>query len=254
MNEVLDDVWVERIERLALGLVPHDAITSTRVREGLHVRIERAAGPEPLPRHATNAFAAWLTLLPGDEVDVLAADGERWYVPRRLRIQLTTDPSTSAAERTLEPLLHPGAGHPLPARATGIRGRVTRDGEPMRWARVELLDPRTGRRLVTAHGDDRGDFVAVLGPSANGAVPPGPIPVRVRVHGPAVAPPFDPEDVLADLPVEIVPVPGRAPDVGVASGAVPPPGYVPTTTGDVDVDLPLGVMRSADLDPFPFAS
>ena len=67
-------------------------------------------------------------------------------------------PTTS---RTWRPLLFPGAGYDLAETATGVRGTVTDAGKPVRWARIEAS--ANGRVIGRAHGDDRGEFLLVLG-------------------------------------------------------------------------------------------
>jgi hypothetical protein len=82
-------------------------------------------------------------------------------------------------------------------------------------------------KLGFAHGDDRGEFLAVLGPNAvpGGAELPSTIAVRVW----AFLPPFDlfdPADPLAGLPLEVA---GAAATSDVLRGTAMPPGYVQQT-------------------------
>lgn len=295
MTAILDSAWSQTATRLAVGVEPHDIATGQRVRRGLDLRLETNASPvrgwrrfggadtltSLLPnvrQHASNRFAITMkraekaaeTAPPRDAVRLRLVDLHRWYVPRRLNVALADhvailqreeDPTLDAppaSNRVIRPFMYPGGAHPRAPRATGLAGRVLRNGTPMRWSRVMLEDRRTGQPVVTAHGDDRGEFVAILGQASGGTLPTGPIPVRVHVFGPALAPTSasDPElpdvDSLWDLPIEDLPVPARGVRPDVETGIALPPGYVATSTGPIDLDLPLGVVRSHDAPDFIF--
>jgi hypothetical protein len=172
-----------------------------------------------------------------------AAPPRRW-IPRRFDVPLwSTDeleapdvaspPSgpLPAESRLLRPWLLPGPGYAPPGGATGVRLRVTRAGNPVRWARVDAFGDG-GLRVGWGHGDEHGDVLLLL--TDTGALPP-PAPSRLdvvlRVHAPAEAVDPDPLDPLADLPVETVgrsAVPPTAQDLDndLLRGITPPTGYV----------------------------
>jgi hypothetical protein len=121
----------------------------------------------------------------------------------------------------------------------------------MRWARVEARVPASGTLVGRAHGDDRGEFLLLIG---SGAIPVGdlvdPLPIRVTVFGPAAPPvPGSPDlpaqDPLWDLPIETASAAG-APDP-VSAGEDLPTGYAGTSTSRV-VDLTLGRLMSGVAD------
>jgi len=144
-------------------------------------------------------------------------------VPRRLSLPLVdpddllpgTPPGPRASGfRIWRPAVFPGAAYPVHATATGLRGRVERDGEPVRWARIEARDGED-RVVGRAHGDDRGEFLLVLDPAA---APPGDprttLDFTLVVRAPAAAPEPDPAppgplrartDPYWDLPLEVLP-------------------------------------------------
>jgi len=165
-------------------------------------------------------------------------------VPRRLRFPIL---GQAAAEtrpprfRVRRPVLFPGAAYDVSSGATGLRGRVLRAGKPMRWARVEARLPAAGTLVGRAHGDDRGEFLLLIGSEASpvGDVVP-PLEIEVTVFGPA-APPVPPDadrpkiDPLWDLPLEQTAAPGD-PDP-VAEGEAQPAGYTATTTQTIDLEF-----------------
>ncbi|MFV0259213.1 MAG: hypothetical protein ACK5PP_12295, partial [Acidimicrobiales bacterium] len=107
--------------------------------------------------------------------------------------------------------------------------------------------------------DDRGEAVILLGPSERGAVPTGPLTVRVEVFGPAVPPgPAAGDrpglDPWWDLPVEDLPIPAHGLVPAVEAGTAVPAGHVASTTGPIDLTLPLGHVRSHDLPDLDFVA
>lgn len=141
----------------------------------------------------------------------------RWFVPRRLSVPpvLTDGEPPVALDNVREAWLWPGAAYPLPSHATAIRGTVWRTVAPgvrarVPWARVLITRPGNGApnvnteaRLAHGHGDDRGEFVAVLGPGAvTGAALPALLPVHLWVYLPPVWPDFDPAQPVDSLPLE----------------------------------------------------
>jgi hypothetical protein len=174
----------------------------------------------------------------GRSRDPRTVGGGRRIVPRRLRVAIATEAVVLAAEadpatpphpiwrRTFPIECFPGAAADLASGSTVIRGRILRSGPigelvPVRWARV-LAETTAGVEVGWAHGDDRGEFVLVVRPSAgNVTVPTDPFPVVLTVGAvlpPPVPNPLDPllpqVDPLWDLPLETVvasPLPATEP-------------------------------------------
>jgi len=186
----------------------------------------------------------------------------RCFVPRRLSIEPALDAAgvpRANADNLRTVWLWPGAAYPVPARSTGVRGQVLRDlgggrQAPVPWVRVICTRPGAGAPdlateavLGWAHGDDRGEFLLLLGA---GAVPaggdlPARVDVRLWVCLPPPLPVFDPHDPLASLPLESA---GSEAFNDVLSGQTLPPSHVPQAPRDLSVHLgQVHVMPPADL-------
>jgi hypothetical protein len=193
---------------------------------------------------------------------VRVVDRQRRYVPRRFSVPAPDQPSVMAADeanaldpalplipRAFRPALFPGAAYGAAAGATVLRGVVLAAGtsKPVPWARVEActaqpidvvddngnvvpIQPVLGR----AHGDDRGEFLLVVGSLPRDVVvtsvtPDIELEVRVRARPQPVqfqtpdSPLGSPSDPLWQLPIELVP--NLDPDGGVTLGVADPPGY-----------------------------
>lgn len=276
-------------QRLMLGLEPLEGWRDGRLRHAVRIDLEhpgwtpadprasyRRAQTPGAPRPSISRYDAGrhallvhplLDALPADQrhVDLRLYDHRRRYVPRRLQIPLLAAADADAQEgaarapaslRTRRPLLFPGANHDVEQRATGLRGRVLRDGAPMRWARIEaqLL---AGNVVGRAHGDDRGEFLLLLRPEAAVGALTDPLTLRVTVSGPTVAPvPADPglpaRDPFWDLPLERLPAPVASPlPDPVSAGTVPPTGFVTSLGATRQVAFPLARITSTE--PFVFA-
>ncbi len=283
MNTVLPESWVENVHRLALGLETLDAARATRVAHPLRVvmdeslmglrrpaverhpsclhallyepgvgdhvnlRFFESAPPFPVRRHG-----------PTPPVDLLTQMRSipRRFVPRRIRYPILTladaEAGTSAL-RVRRPRLFPGAAYDLDAGMTGVRGRVERAGELVRWARVSATLPGSVTIIGRAHGDDRGEFLLLLSSLAStiGDLE-DPITIRLSIFGPLIEPvPDRPEqpglDPWWDLPVEAaLPIDPLDPDSdAVSAGETLPAGYAATVTRDIE--LPLGMVLSEPL-------
>ncbi len=181
----------------------------------------------------------------------------RQYVPRRLSLTPVQSggvpPSSLANIRTA--WLWPGATYPLAANASAIRGCIRRGASlasalPAAWARVVVTRPGAGvadfaseTPLAWAHGDDRGEFLVVLGTQAvpGGVILPATMALRLWVFlAPAVT--LDAADPLASLPLEVA---GSDPLNEVLSGRAIPAGYV-MQPDFVDITLPPGVLSGVD--------
>jgi hypothetical protein len=228
MNDFLPSRYVEVIQRLALGIEPIDAQCARRLSYPLQVGYDVAQFGLRRPaieRHNSNLFA--LRYQPGvpQQVDLRFFDlSEPFYnpqndrrrvVPRRLSIPVLTLAQVEAEEaiarkefrrRIRRPVFFPGAAYDFSATTTGLRGRVMRDGRPMRWARVVA---NLGATVVgRAHGDDRGEFLLLINAQVtSGSELPNPLEIDVQVFGPQIAPTPVPADLpqrdpLWDLPLE----------------------------------------------------
>ncbi len=281
-DEILTTVGPASVlHRLALGVVVLDGLTSltasgsTRVGRQVHRRL-LGRGYRPswpcldLDRVGPGRFRIrHATALPHDVV-LRFDDPTRRYVPRRVSIPLwpLTDVSDDSpgnyvpvGSRTLRLWLHPGAAYPLPRSSTVVRGRVTRDGLPVRWARVDATDGAGNVHLGRTHGNDRGEFLLVLG-DVNQNPLESTVGIALTVSGPPVATPPDEvaEDPLADLPVEPVARPGVPPlpadlDNPVLRGVTDPPGYVANTAPSTHLTVPVGaelvLTQDVDFTPQP---
>lgn len=251
MNRFLPSRYVEIIHRLALGVEPMDAQRGGRLGyqlQAIYDSQQTGLPRPPIERHTSNLFS--LRYQPGvtTQLDLRFFDSakrlyrpehdRRRIVPRRLRIPILTLADVENAEqadkngfrrRIRRPVFFPGATYDFSAATTGMRGRVVRNGAPMRWARVvATLD---GTSVVAGHaqGDDRGEFLLLINANVtSGSALPKPLGIEVSVFGPAAAPtPSTPDlplrDPLWDLPLEILAAPGN--DDPVATGVELPAGY-----------------------------
>lgn len=181
MNELLASRYSEIVHRLAAGIEPRDALSRARIGgAGLAVTLESPPGlraARPLEHSGGRWSIRYVPGLPA-HVDVRIGDPARRFVPRRMRLPIVSladvkageagGAPVAAAQRTWRPLLFPGAAYPLVASATGLRGRVMRNGKPARWARVHAQLVPGGEVLWRAHGDDRGEFLLTVGPDPRG--------------------------------------------------------------------------------------
>ncbi len=261
MNQFLPSRFVENIRRLAVGLEPIDSGRGTLVAHRLVVDFDslllrsrqRASRPLDGPRidpHVTNRYVLLFHPAVGNRVDIRIQDPARRFVPRRLRIPIrpaATADNFPQSDRVRRPVMFPGAAYDLTSGATALRGRVTRAGAPARWARVEAV--RGANVVARAHGDDRGEFLLVLDPTAP---PPGdldlrqPLRLNVTAKAPQAAPVPNPpaiekQDPLWDLPIEIPnsindPDPVQ-PEDEMFRGSVDPQGYNGAATVPVDFHI-----------------
>ena len=239
MNLFVEERYDETVWRLALGLEPIDALRGERIGVRLDVALDGV--PTPLPPFEQDPSLGLLAVqdvlrrlhrkpscryvlrydeLVHESVAFRISDPWRRFVPRRLQLtvptlkQVTdserTPPVIPAQRRVRRPYLFPGAAYDVADTVTGMRGRVTRAGKPLRWARIVAKVPGAHDPIGRAHGDDRGEFLLVLGPNA-GVFSPLPstfqLDVEVTAYAPAAAPvkPADgslDDDPLWDLPVE----------------------------------------------------
>jgi hypothetical protein len=228
------------------------------------------AGLPGIPSAPSGRFALRFGRIGGTaraSIVVRVTDRQRRYVPRRFSVPApdeaavvaadaanSLDPTLPLIPRAFRPALFPGAAYGAAAGATVLRGVVLAAGThvPVPWARVEArtaqpidvvddngdvvpIQPVLGR----AHGDDRGEFLLVVGSLPRDVVvtsvtPDIELEVRVRARPQPVqfqtpdSPLESPSDPLWQLPIEVVPDLG--PDNGVTLGAADPPGYTATAS------------------------
>lgn len=256
MNEFLEDGWVESVRRLALGIELTDPLLRSRI--GWPVEVSLDGPPKPRPSwQRSPPLSTWAGAMPASVLErhdscrhvlllngaidgpvaIRVQDRTQRFVPRRLGIEM---PGPIGGGRRVHPALYPGATYPLAAGVVGLRGRIQRDGLPLRWARAEAR--RTTDDLVVgrAHGDEHGEFLLLLtSESSRGAALTLPFRARVTVFGPDVPPdpgadPVAAMDPLWDLPLEEVAL-GPAGDTVLAAEELPD-GYVsrPGSTAEVE--------------------
>jgi hypothetical protein len=260
VNTFLPDSVVEFVHRLAVGLEPLDSTRPSRIARPLEVAVESPAGR--LARSSSGRYklvygpdvAVPVAPAVTTRVDVRFVPWDRRYVPRRMGFTIVGEPailaaeaaggSVPAAQRSWRPRLFPGAAYDVSETATGFRGRVTRGGKPVRWTRVHASFG--GKVLGRAHGDDRGEFLLLLGPNLANVGDLDPLQVKITVL--ALAPPVavDSDDPLADLKLEPTSGPGIVTG-DVLTGVQPPPGYA-LLTERAAVSVRFG--RITSLQPF----
>jgi hypothetical protein len=262
VNEFLPGRFVERVERLILGIEPIDAERRARIARPIDLVLDgvphppmemswRRAGffPDPIgalreiPRH--NSCRHALVFPPGmaSPITIRMYDRSRRFVPRRISYPIPADIRVqSPPSRVRRPALFPGAAYDVSPTATGMRGRVTWSQSvvnevPARWVRVEAAV--NGQIVGRAHGDDRGEFLLILRSPAGGlGDQPSPLEAQVRVFGPAAPPPIPANDPLGDLPVETL---VADPDA-ISAGETMPPGYAANLLSTRTVTFQLGTL------------
>lgn len=241
------------LHRLALGVEIRDALLDRFVSSPVRVGLQTPAPSTRLrPRdwpcrdlEACGPARFRLRHVPAlPSAPVLRLDDvSRRFVPRRFSVhpwpvatldETTGQPYIAVAARLLRAWLWPGAAYPLPRGATAIRGRITHDGLPARWARVTAIGP-TNLVAGRAHVDDRGEFLLVVTEVGQNPLQ-STVSLRLRVRAPAAQVAADPADRCADLTVEDVPRSTAPPlpverDNDVLRGVAAPPGHVTDATG-----------------------
>lgn len=243
--------WVQRLE--AHTQSRHALRLAGRYQRLLARAVELAEST----RHELRAFGARDPRLQAYRVD----QDPRRFVPRRVALTpvLVDGLPPASTVNTRTAWLWPGAAYPLPARSTAVRGRVLRDlgggqSEPIAWARVVCTKPGAGapnfaseKKLGWGHGDDRGEFLLVLGASAvsGGGALPAQIPLHIWVFLPPPEAVWSADDPLASLPLE---------DGGISAlddvlkGRAVPAAYLPQSARALTLKLgEVRTMNEADL-------
>jgi hypothetical protein len=266
MNVLLPGRFIERVDRLMLGIEPLDALREGRVAQPVEIVLdgvprpfdaawieadparawERALGlPDAtgalarIPRHDSCRHALVYRPPLASPIAIRLFDRARRFAPRRIRYPVPADIGTPSP-RIRRPALYPGAAYLAGESATGLRGRVTWNqsavGEvPVRWARVEASIG--GQVVGRAHGDERGEFLLLLDCHAGGLGDlPSPLTAVVTVFAPAAQPALPADDPLGDLPLEAL----LADPDDVSPGHKLPPGYVSSASSSRPVDFTLG--------------
>jgi hypothetical protein len=163
-------------QRLLLGIMPIDILQRDDLIFAVNLAIEGNSGIA-ISRHPSGRFSLSYTPRINDRIVVRLYDLQRRYIPRRLSFPLVTlsqilsieqnHTSNYLVSRARKPMMFPGAAYPITGCATGLRGRVLLNSVVHRWPIVEVrspLDPTAV--LCRARGDDRGEFLLVIPPSA----------------------------------------------------------------------------------------
>ena len=279
-NVILASRFAERVERLLLGIQLMDAHRQQRIASPVEVRVEklpalplsanltrwleaRAASRVPLsdswPRvmqHASGRHAIHYSAGQGNSLDLRILDATQKFVPRRLRIPLTTLGTPEdltvldalpVGSRSRQPVLFGGAAYETNERATGLRGRVVvRTGastRAVRWPRVEARPTSGGAPIAWAHGDANGEFLLLLPPESIAAPAvqlPRTLSLSVTAFGRLSAPspgpplPIQRADTHWDLPLETLGAPGIAHQLDlIALGRVVPGDFDGSATQQV---------------------
>ncbi len=246
-------------------LSPHHSPTPNRF-YGYRVQVSQA--PLGLFRDISGRYS--LIYFPGikDQIDLRVYDYDRNYIPRRMRIPLLTLAQVLAIEvnetsdylggRSRRIAMFPGAAYHAHSKATGMRGRVMRNGEPMRWAYVEASDISDNSFIARTRGDDRGEFLLLLPSLAFQASDlDDSFDVRISIAGPATAPVASTPDLPGqdrfwDLPMEIVPAIGT-PD-NISNGESHPSDHVTALSAVRNVNFQFGrVLNGRDVADFEFS-
>lgn len=265
MNEFLPSQFVERVDRLMLGIEPLDALRAGRVAQPIDVVLDGVPYPPSAPSGAAQAWdqvmgfpdsIGALTRIPRHNscrhallfkpgmkppVVIRMFDRQRRFAPRRISYPVPGDIHTSSP-RVRRPALFPGAAYDVSDTFTGMRGRITWNQStsnevPVRWVRVEATIE--GQVVGRAHGDDRGEFLLLLDSTAGGLGElPAPLTAQVTVFGPAAPVAVPANDPLGDLPVETL----LADPDDVSPGEKLPPGYVSTAQSTRAVIFQLGAV------------
>jgi len=264
MSTFLPEAYAERVHRLALGLEPRDAVSRLRPARHVDVTLDGppGSGRSALARSGSGRYVLLFDGPIDSPVAVRLVPRDRRYVPRRLRFAIpdlqavldaeADDDDVPATGRAWRPMLFPGANYDLSATRSGVRGTVTRAGVPVRWTRAEAIVD--GHVIGHAHGDDRGEFLLVLGQNT-GAVGElsRTLEVTIDVYAHDPAPPVSPDDPLDDLPLEDAAAAGAAFD-DVSAGVNHADGHVVRPGGYALVaHLPLQPLTLGRLTSVPIA-
>lgn len=252
------------LHRLAVAVEGRDALSDRPLETVVTARYRRVPTPtnlaprwQPMVRRGTARFTLTHQLTaatPLPDLQLVIDEPTRRYVPRRFTVtpwQLV-DVAEPAAyvepfARLLRVWLLPGAAYPLPRTATVIRGRVTQNGQPKRWARVQGTTPTSDAGW--AHTDDRGEFVLPIVDAGADLtrVTTDQITVTLRVIGtPAIRDPLPPasertDDLLSEAIARSTnPATPAQLDNDILRGTAVPAGYVENVPPARQETIPVG--------------
>jgi len=227
-NVLLPSRFVERVNRLLLGVEPTDALRMQRLAHTVQMYVEPAAMLDPLtdeqqrwlrarinsgiplsdswqrvPRHASARHVLTYRAGKGTSINLRVLDRSERIVPRRLRVPLTslgapenvaTLDALPVGQRSRAPMFYAGATYETSERVTGLRGRAVINAggvRPVRWPRVEVRPADGGAPIAWAHGDEHGEFLLILPPQSIAAPAvqlPRTLTLQVTVFGRRVQP------------------------------------------------------------------
>lgn len=243
--------WTLIEHRLALGVIPTDAVTEDRLIRAIVVARELDGGRElaPLLAHASGRYILLDPGRLGERVVLRLVDHDRRWIPRRLAIPLPAADDTSVIRRAREPVLFPGVCWHLGGGATALRGWVLRGAQRVRWAWIEAREPGEQRVATRTRADDRGEFLLVIRHDTIGPMIslPASLDIELRAYGPSNAsrPVAASGDPLWDLPIEQLTEPGAPDPVAVADRPQLPLDW--QVLGDLRVTLVPGRTATAEL-------
>lgn len=283
MNKNVPEEYVEIVHRLALGIECIDLLRERGLMHPVRIDIERGLPhsmkkpkdsyccsqtlgrvPSSFCRHTSGRYALLYYPGLGKHINLRIYDHSSYYVPRRLQVPLLAMADLEQPEknhpslRQRRPVLFPGAAYDVSGKATGLRGRVMRDGKAMRWAFIEAVLPGSVSLVGRARSDEHGEFLLLL---SSETVPSSDltrtIQVQVSVSGPFESLPIPEQkeipylDKFWDLPLEEVPEPGLADNV--SSGNSFPAGYATPLSSVRDVKFEIGrILTGNEVAPLEF--
>lgn len=289
---MLPAAYQSQVHQLAIGFEPIDELRRQRTSHPVVMQVESPLGnshrpnksyndvsypSDSVPRIARGEYGTHRMLylkrhtMP-EEMVVRITDDQRRFVPRRFRLAVPPQIDQETEQRPLAsrkqtPLLLPGAAYDFSRKSTGLRGRVLRDGSPMRWAWVDaflLINIGTEEvpvfvrqgRIGRAISDDRGEFLLLLNtmPISQTGIADltDPLWVNVVINGPTPAPAsINTDDPYWDLPIEEFDAAGQ-PDPAANENYVPS-GYAADVSihGNKNVPFRIGeVLTGSEVEDF----
>lgn len=189
---------------LAIGVELRDFASGERINQPIEIYVgpddRRGVPPQPV-RCLGGVFSLPMRPAQPKQLSLRVHDPDRRYVGRHLLIPL---PSPSAAEpelpvRVRRPALFPGASYPVSAGATYLRGAIRTARGPLAYCRVVAYGGKegTGEPVAWAHGDDRGEFLLILGARAAILGIQGGVRLHLRIFAPTTPVTDPPPEVLS---------------------------------------------------------
>jgi hypothetical protein len=197
--------WTVLSHRLAIGIEPIDAVLGTRLARAVEIDIERTGSPLA-SQHDGFMRLARRARAPVDLESVIRLriqDRRRGWIPRRIEVPLAATTEVATVPRIRRPVLFPGIAWDSWDGATALRCRVRRGGAAVRWAWIEVRRIDEDGVVLRTRADEHGEFLLVPGLSTLArAELDGAFELDVEAFGPSGSGEVDPDDPLADLPIE----------------------------------------------------